>query len=453
MGRFNRQLISVLALGLPLAGSHIAQISITVTDTVMMGWYGIEELAALSLAGPFYFVLFLLGQGFALAVMPKVASALANEDHTQVRRDTRMGLWISFLVGLATMPIMWFSAPLLVAAGQEEELAQMVQTYLRIAGWSLPFFLMATTFKSFLAALEHSQAVLWLTLMGTGLNVVLNYAFIFGNLGAPELGLVGAAVASLGTHTLICLLLAWYSTRRTGLRRYAILTHIWRPDWEAFGQVFNLGLPISMTGFAESALFTASSFMMGWLGHEVLAAHGIALQIAGITFMLHVGLSSAATVKVGNAYGRRDPADVRIAALAALSLSMAVVAVTILAFLTIPELLVGLFLDPHDPQRDTVIALGKILLAMAALFQLVDALQVMSLGMLRGLHDTRKPMIIAVISYWIIGIPASYYLGFQMGWEGIGIWLGMAIGLAVAGISMMIRFRNWLARQEARRAA
>ncbi len=440
MSSFGHNLRAVLALGLPLAASHLAQLSISVTDTLMIGWYGVDELAALSLAGPWYFVMFLMGQGFGIAVMPLVASAIATEDHRQIRRVTRMGLWVSVIAGLGTMPLLIFSKPILVGLGQEEQIAQMAQDYLRVAGWSLPLLLVAMVLKSYLSALEHAQIVLWATMAGFGLNIALNYAFIFGNLGAPELGIQGAAIASLGTTALTLLVLCLYAFFHSTLRRYQIFLRLWRPDWEAFGQVLRLGLPISLTALAESGLFTASAFMMGWLGEDALAAHGIALQIAAMTFMIHIGISSAATVLIGQAWGRGDAEAMRQAARATLVLSLSLVALTIFAFLSIPDLLIGAFLDPDDPARDRLIAIGRGLLAMAALFQLADAMQVVALGFLRGVQDTRLPMIFAVISYWVIGAPACYLLGFTFGLGGVGIWLGMAIGLSFAATSMMIRF-------------
>lgn len=440
MTPFRHHLGAVFLLGLPLAGSHLAQLSIGITDTVMLGWYGVSELAAQSLASSYFFVIFLLGSGFGIAVMPMVAAAIANEDRTQVRRVTRMGLWLSCLIGCASMPLFWFSGPIFVALGQDPDLSQLMQDYLRIAGWSMPLFLIAVVFKSHLSALGHTQIVLWATLAGTVVNIGFNWLLIFGNLGAPELGIQGAAIASLGTNALILVLLGAYAALARDLRGYTILARLWRPDWGAFGEVFRLGMPIGLTMLAESGLFTASAIMMGWIGEEALAAHGIAVSIAAATFMVHLGLSSAATVRAGYAWGRKDLPNLRMGAVAALVLSLGMVAITITAFLGIPELLIGLFLDPAEPNRAALIATGTVLLATAALFQLADAVQVMALGFLRGVQDTKRPMIYAVVSYWGIGVPASYVLGFPLGLEGVGIWLGLALGLSVAAVLMMTRF-------------
>ncbi len=180
--------------------------------------------------------------------------------------------------------------------------------------------------------------------------------------------------------------------------------------------------------------------MMGWLGTNALAAHGIALQIVATIFMVHIGLSQAATVRAGRALGRRDEAGLRMTGIVAISMSAVVAAMTVTTL--IPEPLLSLFIDPADPARDAVVAIGISLLAAAAVFQLVDAAQVMALGLLRGVQDTRAPMIIAIISYWVVGLPVSYALGFPLGLGGVGIWLGLTVGLALAAVLMMARF--WL---------
>jgi len=440
MSTLSHHLRATLNLGLPLIGSMIAQALIGLTDTIMVGWYGVAELAAVALGSSYFHTILILGMGFGLAVMPMVAAADANGDATQVRRVTRMGLWIGILFSAVIMPVFWFSAPILLALGQTDQIAADAQAYLRIAGWGILPAVLITVLRSHLSALEHARVVLYATLAGAGLNAGLNWVLIFGNIGAPELGLRGAAFASLGTHGLIYLLLALYAARQRELQSYTLFARFWRPDWEAFGQVFRLGWPIALTLLAESGLFMATMLMMGWLTTADLASHGIAIQIASMTFMVHIGLSQAATVRAGQAWGRSDVANLRLAGQAALIWSAAMVALTVIAFLALPELLVGLFLDPDDPARPQIIAIGTGLLAVAALFQLADAAQVMALGLLRGTQDTRVPMIYAVIAYWLVGIPCAYLFGFPLGLGGPGIWLGLVVGLALAGTAMMLRF-------------
>ena len=431
---------ALLALALPLVGSNLAQMALHVTDTVMLGWYGVVELAAVVLGASSFFILFILGAGFAQAVMPMVASALGRGDEVQVRRDTRMGLWLSFLFGAAIYPVMWWSGPILIALHQKPEVAALAQEYLRIAGLGMAPALLIMALKSFLSALERAGVVLWATLAGVALNVALNWMLIFGNWGAPELGVRGAAVASVATQVLTLAVMAGYAGLHRDFRRFNLFQRFWRPDWPAFRQVYRLGWPIGLTGLFESGLFEAAALMMGWIGTTELAAHGIALELAAITFMCHLGLSNAATVRTGRFQGMGDRAGLRAGALVAIALSGVLSAIIITVFLTIPAPLVRLFLDMSNPGAEAIVAYGSALLAMAALFQLADAAQVMALGFLRGVQDTRVPMIIASVSYWLIGIPVSYVLAFPLGYGGEGLWFGLVVGLAVAAVLLMLRF-------------
>ncbi|WP_246043880.1 MATE family efflux transporter [Ruegeria sediminis] len=429
---------AVAVLGLPLVGGHLAQFAIGLTDTVMLGWYGVEALAAVTLAGSYFFVLFLLGAGFGWAVMPMVAAAAAEEDETSIRRASRMGLWLSILFSAGVMPLLWWSRPILLALGQAQEVAALASEYLRVAGWGMLPALLVMVLKSYLAALERTQIVLWIAVAAAVVNALTNYALIFGNWGAPELGIMGAAIASVTTQTVSLIAVIYYAVRE--LPEHSLFQRFWRPDWEMFNRVFRLGVPIGLTNLSEVSLFAASAVMMGWLGAVPLAAHGIALQLASATFMVHLGLSNAATIRAGNAFGRKDRAHLARGAKVVTAMSLAMSAVTILLFLTCAAPLISLFLEPGDPQRPEILAIGVGLLAMAALFQLVDGAQVIALGLLRGVQDTTVPMLMAALSYLVVGMPASYLLGFVYGFEGIGVWAGLVLGLAFAGVLLMTRF-------------
>ncbi len=429
---------SLLALGLPLVGSHLAQVAIGVTDAVMLGWYDVAALAAVTLSHSIWFMLFIFGSGFAFAVLPMVASALGEGDTTQVRRVTRMGMWISVLFGLLAMvPLVW-PGPLLQALRQTEETAALSAIYLRIAAFALVPALLVMVLKSYLSALERTRAVLWITVGTALLNVAVNWLLIFGNWGFPELGVRGAAVATLSVQLSGLGAMAVYCRRATPGQ--ALFTRLWRMDGEVFARVFRLGWPIGLTNLAEVSLFSAAAVMMGWLGALPLAAHGVAVQLSSLAFVIHLGLSQAATVRAGLAHGRRDMAELRCVALTVIALSVALAAVSIILFLGWPEALAALFVDPADPDRPAIIRLGATLLLVAAVFQLVDALQVVALGLLRGLQDTRWPMIYASVSYWAVGLPVAWGLGFGLGWGGPGVWAGLASGLGLAAVLLMGRF-------------
>lgn len=444
--RFRPHLLATLSLGLPLVGSHVARMVIGVSDTVMVGWYGVIPLAALVIASAFHILLFFLGLGFGTGVMALIATARARGDETEVRRVTRMALWLSGLYALAVMPLMWWSGAILTALGQTPEVASLAQDYLRIAGWGLGPMLAGLTLNSYLAALERTQVVMWITLAGLPLNVALNWVFIFGNLGAPELGVRGAAIASFGVLSTQLALLVAYCAWLPQARKYHLFQRFWRPDWPAFRYVARLGWPIGLTMVAEGGLFVASNVMMGWIGTNELAAHGIALQISATTFSIYLGLSNAATIRVGQAKGRGDAAGMFDAALAVIGLTLFVAFAAIAVYLTLAGPLVGLFLDPGDPQTPVLIGLGAMLLAYAALFQLADAVQVIALGFLRGVHDTRVPMWMAAFSYWLVGMPIAYGLAFTLDLGPGGLWLGLCAGLFVASVALMWRFWRGLLR-------
>ena len=431
---------ATVSLGLPLIGSHLAQMATNTTDVVMLGWYGVEELAATVLATQLWFVIFIVGSGFAFAVMPMVANALGEDDNTSVRRSVRMGLWITVIYCSAAMIPLWFFESILLALGQQPKLAALAQDYMQIAMWAMFPAMLIMVLRSYLAALERTQIVLWATVAGAVANGFMDYAFIFGHWGAPELGVQGAALATIGTTLLSFAFLLGYAAWHADLKKYKLFQRFWRSDWPAFFNVFRLGWPISLTLLAETGMFAAVSIMMGWVGTIALATHGIVQQIVAISFMIPLGLSNVATIRAGRAFGRKDSIGLWRASITVLLSALLTSVCTVVLFLTLPGHLLRLFLDTAEPDFPYIIAYGASLLAIAAAFQVFDAMQVIVLGLLRGIKDTAIPMVLAVISYWLIGVPVGYLLGFNYDYGGIGIWSGLVIGLGFAAITMGIRY-------------
>ena len=433
-GHFN----ALLILGLPLAGGHLAQFAIGLTDTLMLGRYSVEALAAVVLGATLFFVTVIFGSGFAIAVMPMVAEADAKNDQIQIRRITRMAMWLSTGFAVLTFPLFWFAGGFLTLIGQQDHLAQMAQDYLRIAGWGILPALLVGVLKSYLAALGHTRVVFWTTVFAALTNAAANFALIFGQFGAPELGIKGAAIASLIVNVVSIICVVIYTMRV--LPHYSLFSRLWKSDTEVMRAVFAIGLPIGLTVLCETSLFGITTTMMGWLGTVPLAAHGIAINIAGLTFMVHLGLSNAATVRAGHAYGARDYDLMARGARMAIWMSVGLAAIFTLVMVSIPDVLIGLFLDRTDPDYDAILQVGVTLMYMAALFQFVDGAQAQALGLLRGVQDTRWPMIIAAFSYWGVGLCVGYGLGFVAGFGGIGVWLGLVAGLATAALLLMWRF-------------
>lgn len=431
---------ATLRLGLPLIGSQLAFMGLSVTDTIMLGWLGAAPLAAGVLATQLLFVTLIAGSGMAHAVSPIVANALGAGDHRSIRRSVRMAMWGSVIFCILGSWHLWFAEPVFLMLGQKPELAASAQDYLRIALWSLPIALFHKTMRSYLTALEYAGIVLWATVIGLILNAFINYAFIFGNLGAPALGIRGAAVATLFTSIVMYLIMTLYAVTRSELKDFEILNRFWQPEWQALRDVFKLGWPISLTLLAEVSLFSISSIMMGWVGVIALAAHGIALQVTSVIFMIPLGLSFAATVRVGRAVGRKDETGLYRASVTVTVLALIIAIVAAVVLIVFPEPLIRLFLDADNKDAATIVAIGVPLLAIAAVFQIVDTLQVITAGLLRGIKDTKVPMYMAVVSYWLVGVSSAYILGFSMSFEGVGIWSGLAIGLLVASVLLGGRF-------------
>ena len=431
---------TTLLLGVPLVGSQLGGMAMNTTDTVMLGWYGVTELAAGSIATQVLFTVMMFGAGFAYAVVPMAAQAEGQGDMRQVRRSVRMGLWVVALYCLCVIPLLWFTEALLLMVGQDEEVAALAGTYMRVAQWSMFPLILWWSLRGFLTVIERTRVVFWATMAGVLLNALLNWVLIFGNWGGPELGIVGAAIATLGTNLLVFVLLAAYCMVEERARTYEIFVRFWRADWGAFWEVFRIGLPISAMITAETGMFIFSSIFMGWISVVALAAHGIALQLASLAFMIPMGMAQAATARVGHFHGRGDRLGLDRAAATVLVMCLGFAAFSAILFFLIPGPLIALFLDQAEPEAPAVLAYAIPLLLVAAAFQLADSSQAIGAALLRGLKDTRIPMIIAVFSYWPVGLFLAWYLAFPLGFGGVGVWSGLAIGLLVATVLLNTRF-------------
>lgn len=437
----------LFVLGLPIVGSNLAMMLIGVTDIVMVGWHSVEELAALILATTLFFNIFILGSGVAFAVMPMVSSAAAVGDDTTVRRSTRMALWLSLVYGIFALPVFYTSETIFLALGQQPELARHAADYMRILALAIIPSLWANVMRSYLSAMEFTKVIMLITCGVAILNVGFNHVLIFGNYGFPELGIQGAAIASLLVNFLMAIITSIYAVYI--LPQHGLFARFYRPDWGALIKVFKLGAPIGLSILAETGLFSAASVMMGWIGVIALAAHGIALQLASLTFMAHLGLSSAVTIRMGNAAGRKDRSAMIEVTKAGAVISVCWSLLTIILFVGCGAQLISLFLDADEAARDAIIAYGIVLLWIAALFQLVDGGQVLAIGLLRGVQDTAIPMVITVIGYWGVGVPIAYFLGFYTPLAGSGIWLGLVAGLSFAAVGLSVRFRRYVANYDA----
>ena len=434
------ELAALLALGWPLVAGQLAQNALFTTDVVMMGWLGPQYLAAGSIATAFFNLFLLSAMGVVGAVAPIVAQARGARDIKSVRRAVRQGLWVAILLAALIIPIVWQIRSVFLALGQSKAIADHADGFMHTAVWLFPSALAATVLRSFLAAHGATRVILLITLGGVALNALLDWLLMFGNWGLPRLELVGSGLSTASVNAAMFLAILAYVLTHRRYRRYHILARFWRPDWQHFRQIFAIGAPIGFTVLAEIGLFSTAALLMGWLGTSELAAHAVALQCASMSFMVPLGLSQATTVRVGLAYGAGSAEGVRKAGWVSLGLTLCFMSMTCLLFLLAPRSVVGLFLDVAAPQNQLALGLAASYLGIAGLFQLFDGTQVIAAAALRGLTDTRVPMLLALGGYWLCGLPIAYVCGFTLGLRGIGVWLGLASGLAIVAIVLTTRF-------------
>ncbi|HWA19045.1 MAG TPA: MATE family efflux transporter [Devosia sp.] len=438
--RWGTEFRALFALGWPLVIAQLAQNALFTTDVIMMGWLGKEYLAAGALANALFICVQLFGIGTVGAVAPLAAQAVGARDLRSVRRTVRAGLWLSAILFIALFPLAWNIAPIYRAIGQDPHLVDLAEVFIHAAIWLLLPAFMLITLRSFLSALGATRVILVITVCGVFVNAICNYALVFGNWGFPRLELVGSGISTVIVNIVMFALTALYIVTHKRFRRYHVFHKLWEPNWPRLWELTKVGVPIGCMLLAEVALFTSASLLQGWLGEAEIAAHSIALTIASLAFMVPLGISQAATVRVGIALGERDKEGVRKAGWAALILTLAFMSASAIVLFTFPHQLVALFLTPSLTENAAPLSLAASFLIVAALFQLFDGTQVTMAANLRGLTDTTWPLIIALIGYWLVGFPIAYLGGFVFGWRGVGIWIGLAAGLAAVGLVLTIRF-------------
>ena len=438
------ELRSTLALAWPLILANLTQQAIQATDVLLMGRLGATQLAAATLALNLTFTFNLLMLGLVTASSPMMATALGDRFNAvrDVRRTFRAGLWLLAISLPAYWLILWNIGSLMRGFGETSELARQGQSFMRAYMWCTFPWLVFQLLRNFVAALERPRIILWLSLGGIGLNALLSWSLIFGHFGLPALGLPGGGLGSTLTWFILCGALLGMTTIDRRFRRFHLFGHFWRFDPERTRAMVRLGWPIGATMALEMGVFALAAYFMGWIGAPAVAAHAVALQLAALTFMVPLGLGQAATVRVGLALGRRDEASITRAGWTAWVIGTAFMGTMAMVMWTIPRPLVSMFLI-DAPRNFAVIGLAVSFLKVAAAFQLVDGAQVIGAGMLRGLHDTRWPLLFALVGYWVVGLGIGSWLAFGADWKGLGIWIGLATGLASVALLMLVR---WLMR-------
>jgi MATE family multidrug resistance protein len=429
-----------LVLAIPLAGAQLAQAATAFVDTVMMGILGSQTIAAGALGALMFHVLMVIGSGILAAVSPLAAEAHGAGKVERVGQVVRQGWWLAAMLAIPLSLVLWHGSTILQLTGQAPENAALAGTYLRAIVWGYFPVLGFAVLRNFVSALSRPRPIIVVMIGGTLFNIAANYSLIFGKFGLPALGLAGIGWASTLSLWGMFLALGFYSVLQRSIRPYQIFSHLEQFDRHLFNELLNIGLPIGVLAAVETGLFAVITLLMGQLGTTMLAAHQIALQTASMTFTVPLGISFATTVRVGQCIGQKNFKGARLAGFVGIGISAFFMFCMGIVFWLFPTQIVSLYIDVLDPDNATVVHFAKALLGVAAMFQIVDGIQISAAGALRGIKDTRIPMLIGVVTYWGLGLTSGYWLGLRLGFGGVGLWWGLAIGLLVAACVLTWRF-------------
>ncbi len=440
------ELVETLKLAVPIALTQLGQIAMMTTDLALIGRLGDAAVAGSSLASTVYFISFTFGMGLVSAVAPLAAQAFGARNPRLVRRAFRVGLWTALLISLPVMVFPLYGEQILLALVQAPATAHLAQRYLFGLAWGMTPALWFLAIRGFMGAVNRPEPGLWITLGAIPANAVLVYLLIHGAWGLPRLELFGAGLATTIVNFGMFLAGLWFCASRRPFRKYQIMGRIWRIDWTLMRQLMLVGAPISFAFLMEYGLFAAAALLMGLISTTALAAHQIALQVTAILFMVPLGIGIAATVRVGHAVGRNDPAAVKRAGLVAMWLGITIILALTLAVILARFAIARFFFGEAAESAGAVIELTATLLMVGATFFVADGIQTIAAGALRGMKDTRVPLLFAAISYWLIGFSTAYGLAFRTGLGAVGVWIGLSCGTAVYAFLLVLRFRL-LARQ------
>ena len=435
------EFIETIRLALPIALTQLGQIAMMTTDLALIGRLGDTAVAAASLAHSVFFVAFVIGMGLVSAVAPLAAQALGARQPRTVRRALRVGLWAALLLCVPMIMLPLFGEKILLMLGQAPENARLAQRYLLGLAPGIAPALCFMAIRNFMGAVNRPEPGLWITLAAIPANAVLGYALIHGHWGMPKLELLGAGVATTTVNFGMCAAALWFTYSQRPFKKFHVLGHFWRSDWPLMRQLVVIGAPIAVSFLLEYGLFSAAGLLMGLISTTALAAHQIALQIAAILFMVPFGIGMAATVRVGQALGRGDTLAIRRAGIAAIILGIIFMTTMTLAVIVVRFDLAGFFFG-ETRQGLAAIELAATLMLVGATFFIADGIQTVAAGALRGLSDTRIPLLLAAISYWLIGFTAAYGLAFWTDLGAIGVWIGLSIGTGIYAILLVLRFRT-----------
>jgi multidrug resistance protein, MATE family len=433
-----------LRLAYPIILSMIGHSLVGFIDNVMVGQIGPVELAAVSLGNSFMFVAMSIGIGFSTAITPMIAENYGKDRVEENKNVFYSGLFLCTLLGVILFVILYFSKPLIALMGQPPEVVALAGPYMDIVALSLIPLIMFQAYKQFADGESETKYSMYTTVVANIVNVVFNYIFIFGFWIFPALGVIGAAIGTIASRIVMLVMIHYMLKHHAKFKVYFEHFSFSYVKSVVIKKIVSIGTPSSMQMLFEVALFTGAIWLSGSLGTFEQAANQIALSISAMTYMVGMGLSVAAMIRVGNCKGMDDYKEMRVVARSIFLLAAMFATFFALVFIVFHQFLPKIYFDLDNTAQleanSEVILIASKLLLIAAVFQLSDSLQIVVLGALRGLQDVKIPMVLTFVAYWMIGFPTSVYLGLYTELKAVGIWIGLLTGLTFASLFLYLRF-------------
>ena len=430
-----KEIVNTLTLAYPVIIGQLGLIMMGVVDSIMVGRLGAVPLAAASLGNSLIFLILIIGIGSSIVISPLVAISVGAKKFSECGVYFRQSLLVNIMLSFVMILIIIIGINFISYLNQPSEVAELAIIYIVIVGFSAIPLMIYQTYKQFIEGLSVMKPAMIITLAANLINAFANWILIFGNLGFPKLGLAGAAWATFLSRGFMAILMMLYVMKNKRFDQYDVTFHFKGINFPVIKKILRLGLPSGFQYFFEVGAFSFAVIMIGWIGADELAAHQIAINLASISFMAILGISQAASIRVGNALGEKDIAKIRKVGFTAITLGAVIQSLSGIIFISFNHFLPQLYINDK-----TVISIASELLIIAALFQISDGTQGVGIGVLRGLTDVKGPTLITFIAYWVISLPVGYLLGFIFNLGVYGVWIGLLIGLTVSAVMLTLRF-------------
>ena len=431
------EILKTFKLAYPVIIGQLGIIMMGVVDSIMVGKLGSVQLAAASLGNSLIFLILIIGIGSSVVVSPIVAILVGGKRFSECGVYFRQSLLVNIVLSLIMVGIILLGINYIQYLNQPKQVIELAIIYMTIVGLSAIPLMLFQTYKQFIEGLSIMKPAMIVAILANIINGFVNWILIFGELGFPKLGLAGAAWATFLSRVFMAVVIMIYVMRNQKFKQYDVTFHFRGINIPVIKKLLSLGLPSGFQYFFEVGAFTFAVIMIGWIGANELAAHQIAINLASITFMAVLGISQAASIRVGNAMGEQNIPNVRKAGFTAIALGAGIMSLAGITFILLHNYLPTLYINDK-----AVISIASRLIIIAALFQLSDGTQAVGIGVLRGLTDVKGPTIITFVAYWIISLPIAYLLAFNFKLGVDGVWIGLLIGLTISAILLTVRFNH-----------